>query len=134
MTTTNIPEMNGSLSILYVEDNQQNQKLVQSIIAERSQHQLHLADSGQSGLKAAASLQPDLILLDINLPDITGYDFIKKLKSNNLTQSIPVIAITANAGNAHITQIKEEDFFAYITKPFDINEFMDLINSSKTQT
>lgn len=128
--TTNIPEMNNSLSILYVEDNQQNQKLVQSIIAEKSQHQLQLADNGQSGLEAAASLQPDLILLDINLPDMTGYDFIRKLKSDNLTHSIPVIAITANASNAHISQIKQEDFFGYITKPFDINEFMDLVNST----
>lgn len=131
MTTMNIPKMNSTLSILYVEDNQQNQKLVQSIIAKRSQHQLHIANSGQNGLKVAASLQPDLILLDINLPDISGYDFIKTLKSNNLTQSIPVIAITANASSADIDQVKQDEFFGYLIKPFDINDFMDLVNSVK---
>lgn len=126
-------KMNSALSILYVEDNQQNQKLVQSIIAERSQYQLHLANSGQGGLKAAVTQHPDLILLDINLPDISGYEIIKKLKSNALTQSIPVIAITANASNAHIEQVKQEDFFGYITKPFDITLLMELINSALQQ-
>lgn len=122
--------MNSSLSILYVEDDLQNQKLVKSIIAERSRHQLQVVESGCDGLKIAVSLQPDLILLDINLPDISGYDFMKTIKNNDLTQSIPVIAITANASKAHMEQIEQEDFFAYIIKPFDINDFMDTVNST----
>ena len=128
--TRNIHEMNNSLSILYVEDDQQNQKLVQSIISERTGHKLDMVESGVDGLKIAAVNKPDLILLDINLPDISGYDFMKTLKSNNITESIPVIAITANADKANMSLIQEEDFFAHIIKPFDVNDFVDLVNST----
>lgn len=127
----NAIDTTNSLSILYIEDNHQNQRLVSSIMAKKTRHTLHLADTGQAGLDSTSSLNPDLILLDINLPDMSGYEVLKILKSNSATQHIPVIAITANATSTDYERAQKEDFFNYITKPFNIADLLDAINLVK---
>lgn len=127
----NAIDTTNSLSILYIEDNHQNQRLVSSIMAKKTRHTLHLADTGQAGLDSTSSLNPDLILLDINLPDMSGYEVLKTLKSNSVTQHIPVIAITANATNIDYERAQKEDFYNYITKPFNITDFLAAIKIDK---
>ena len=79
------------------------------------------------GIDIAQALKPDLILMDINLPDIDGIEALKRLKNFEETHDIPVIAMSANAMKRDIDRAMAEGFKAYITKPFDIGKFRKMI-------
>jgi len=115
-------------TLLYVEDNPANLKLVEQIIARHSDILLLTALNGNSGIDIARSDQPDVILMDINLPGISGFEAMKILRANRVTAHIPVIALSANAMPLDIERGLKEGFFAYLTKPIKVNEFMDALN------
>ena len=115
-------------TMLYVEDNPANLKLVEQIIARRPDLQLLTAVNGNSGLKSAIESQPDVILMDINLPDISGFEVLKNLRSNPVTTHIPVIALSANAMPRDIKEGLKAGFFCYITKPIKVNEFIEALD------
>ena len=115
-------------SLLYVEDNPANMKLVEQIIARQPDISLLTAVNGHSGIQIARDQQPDVILMDINLPDITGFDALKILRAEPATAHIPVIAVSANAMQLDIERGVKAGFFRYITKPIKVDEFMQALN------
>lgn len=118
--------------LLYIEDNPANLMLVEDIIARREDFELFTAQDGISGIELARSTQPNIILMDINLPGISGIDALKILQKDSLTSHIPVIALSANAILADIQKGLEAGFFRYLTKPIKINEFLATIDLAIT--
>jgi signal transduction histidine kinase/CheY-like chemotaxis protein len=125
-------------TLLYVEDNPANLKLVEQIIARHPDLRLLTAVNGSSGIELARGSQPDVILMDINLPDINGLEALRILHADPLTAHIPVVALSANAMPRDIEKGLQAGFFRYITKPIKINEFMNALGEtlefSKKQT
>ena len=117
-------------TLLYVEDNPANLKLVEQIIARRPDMHLLTAVNGNGGIEIARSSQPDVILMDINLPDINGVEALKILRSDAATAHIPVVTISANAMPRDIKKGLQAGFFRYITKPIKVNEFMDALDEA----
>jgi CheY-like chemotaxis protein len=115
-------------TLLYVEDNPANLKLVEQIIMRRPDICLLTAVTGTSGVELARYSQPDVILMDINLPDISGIEALKILRASPLTACIPVIALSANAMPRDIKNGLEAGFLRYITKPIKINDFMQALD------
>jgi len=117
-------------TLLYVEDNPANMTLVEQLIARRPDIQLLTAVTGILGIELAHAKQPDVILMDINLPGMSGIQALKILHDDPLTTHIPVIAISANAMRGDIKKGLEAGFLRYLTKPFKVNEFMDALDEA----
>jgi signal transduction histidine kinase/ActR/RegA family two-component response regulator len=115
-------------TLLYVEDNPANLELVERIIARHPDMTLLSAINGISSIEIARVSQPDVILMDINLPDITGFEALKFLRSDPATASIPVVAISANAMPRDIKKGLEAGFFRYITKPIRVHDFTEALD------
>ena len=116
--------------VLYVEDNPANLKLVEQLIARRSDLRLLSAMTGNLGIELARANQPEVILMDINLPDISGIEALRILREDPVTAHIPVIAISANAMPHDIKKGLQAGFFKYLTKPIKVNELMDSLNTA----
>jgi PAS domain S-box-containing protein len=117
-------------TLLYVEDNQANMQLVEQLIARRPDMRLLSAGDGTFGIELARTQQPDVILMDINLPGMSGIQALKILREDPLTAHIPVLAISANAMPHDIKRGLEAGFFRYLTKPINVNEFMNALNEA----
>jgi PAS domain S-box-containing protein len=117
-------------TLLYVEDNQANMKLVEQLIARRPDIRLLTAVNGTLGIEVARTTQPTVILMDINLPGISGVEALKVLRVNPATAHIPVVALSANAMPRDIATGLDAGFFRYLTKPIRIKEFMDTLNTA----
>jgi CheY-like chemotaxis protein len=115
-------------TLLYVEDNPANLILVEQLIARRADITLLSAIDGHSGIQMARAHRPDVILMDINLPGISGYGALKILHSDPATRHIPVMALSANAMPRDIDTGLQAGFFRYLTKPIDVFEFMDALD------
>ena len=115
-------------TILYVEDNPANLMLVEDLIARRPDLRLLSAKDGQGGIDIARATHPDVILMDINLPGISGVDALRILSADLLTRKIPVVAVSANAIPRDIERGLKAGFFRYLTKPIRVNEFMDTLD------
>jgi len=115
-------------TLLYVEDNPANLKLVEKLVARRSDLRLLSAIDGNRGVELARTCQPDVILMDINLPGISGIEALKILGEDKTTAHIPVIALSANAIPRDIEKGLEAGFFRYLTKPIKVGTFMDTLN------
>jgi PAS domain S-box-containing protein len=115
-------------TLLYVEDNQANMQLVEQIISRRPDMRLLSAGDAILGIALARTHLPEVILMDINLPGMSGIEALKILREAPATAHIPVLAISANAMPHDIKKGLEAGFFRYITKPIDVNEFMDALD------
>jgi CheY-like chemotaxis protein len=115
-------------TVLYVEDNPANLKLVEQLIARRPDMRLLSAVNGNLGIELARASQPDLILMDINLPGISGIEALKILRQDPATAHIPVIALTANAMERDIEKGLKAGFLLYLTKPIRVNAFMGALD------
>jgi PAS domain S-box-containing protein len=115
-------------TLLYVEDNPSNLKLVKQIIGRYPSMRLLTAVNGFDGIEIARLSQPDVILMDINMPGMNGFEALKILHSDPATAHIPVLALTANAMPRDIKNGMGAGFFRYITKPIKVNEFMEALN------
>jgi PAS domain S-box-containing protein len=111
-------------TLLYVEDNTANLNLVEQIIARRPDIRLLSALNGTLGIEIARSVLPDVILMDINLPGISGIQALRILRGDPVTAHIPVLAISANAMQGDIQKGLEAGFFRYLTKPINVKEFL----------
>ncbi len=119
----------GKWTVLYIEDNPANLKLVQSILSlHRPQIRLLTADLPAPGLALARHSRPDLILLDINLPEMDGYQVLARLRSEPMLRQVPVIAVTARAMPQDIERGREASFSAYLTKPLEISSFLQALD------
>jgi CheY-like chemotaxis protein len=117
-------------TLLYVEDNQANMKLVEQIIARRPDIRLLTAVNGQIGIEIARKAQPTVILMDINLPGISGVAAMEILREDPATAHIPIVALSANANPRDIEASLAKGFFRYLTKPIKIKEFTDTVNAA----
>ena len=114
-------------TLLCVEDNPANLKLVEQLIARCPDMRLLTAVNGTLGIELARASQPEMILMDLNLPDISGIEVLKILREDPVTAHIPVVALSANAIPGDIRKGLEAGFFRYLTKPIKVNEFMDTL-------
>jgi len=121
------------ITLLYVEDNPANLRLVQKILSEREDIHLLSAPEAQLGLDLARTHRPDLILMDINLPGMDGLTALKHLKTYDETEGIPVIAVSANAMESDIDRALKAGFDSYITKPIMVDKFHRTLNIFLTQ-
>jgi signal transduction histidine kinase/CheY-like chemotaxis protein len=115
-------------TMLYVEDNPANLALVEQLIARRSDLKLLTAVNGHLGIQLARAVKPDVILMDINLPGISGFGALEVLRKDPLTAHIPVMALSANAVPHDIEKGLDAGFFRYLTKPIKVIEFMDALD------
>ena len=127
---TNPPTRQGGplRTLLYVEDNPANMRLIEQLIARFPNLRLMTAGNGTHGIRLARASRPDVILMDINLPDFNGFEVLKRLRADLTTERIPVIAISANAMPRDIEKGLQAGFFRYLTKPIIVNELMDTLN------
>ncbi|GAA0413690.1 ATP-binding protein [Massilia aurea] len=116
--------------LLYVEDNPANLRLVEEIVAFRRDLRLLSAHDGHLGLQLARAHCPDIILMDLNLPGMSGFEVLRQLGADPETADIPVIALTANAMPRDIERGVAAGFHRYLTKPIDIEKFTEAINST----
>jgi PAS domain S-box-containing protein len=114
-------------TLLYVEDNPANLELVEQLIARRPDLRLLSAADGSLGIEFARAHLPDLILMDINLPGISGIEAMKVLRADPATARIPIIALSANALPRDIEKGLQAGFFRYLTKPIKVDQFMDAL-------
>lgn len=113
--------------VLYIEDNPANLKLVDKLLRQHGNIQVLSAHTPNLGLELARAYHPSLILLDINMPEMDGYEVLARLKQDPVTGDIPVVAVTANAMATDIRAGKRAGFDDYITKPIDISHFNDVV-------
>ena len=121
-------------TLLYVEDNPANLELVEQLVARYPRIRLLTAVDGYRGIETARAAQPDVILMDINLPGIDGFETLNILRSDPATAHIPVIALSANAMPRDIEKGRKAGFFNYITKPIKVKEFMEALNAALEDT
>ena len=119
--------------LLYVEDNPANLRLVEEIVAFRRDLRLISAPDGHLGLQLARAHRPEVILMDLNLPGMSGFEVLKQLRSDPETAAIPVVALTANAMPRDVERGLAAGFYRYLTKPIDIDKFTEAINSILAQ-
>jgi CheY-like chemotaxis protein len=115
-------------TVLYVEDNPANLMLVEDLIARRPDIRLLTARDGIRGVAIARESLPDVVLMDINLPGISGIEALRILADDPVTTHIPVVALSANAMPRDIEKGLEAGFFRYLTKPIKVNEFMNTLD------
>ncbi|MES3022094.1 MAG: PAS domain S-box protein [Pseudomonadota bacterium] len=122
------PVPSAHRTLLYVEDNPANLALVEQLIARRTDLKLLTAIDAHLGIALARAYQPDVILMDINLPGMSGFGALKVLQRDPLTAHIPVIALSANAIPRDIEKGITAGFFRYLTKPIQLAEFMQALD------
>jgi len=123
---------NMQRQILCIEDNISNLTLVEEILKDESGIVLHSTKNGQNGLDFAREFLPEVILLDLHLPDISGWDILSQLKSDGRTKDIPVIVVSADATARQIARSMAAGAHAYLTKPIDVAEFLVAIETALT--
>jgi PAS domain S-box-containing protein len=128
ISKTTVPNGAPQRTLLYVEDNPANLKLIEQLIARHPDIRLLSARDGNLGIQLARANQPDVILMDINLPGISGIEALKILRDDPATSHIPVVALSANAMPRDIEKGLQAGFFRYLTKPIKVDEFMDTLN------
>jgi PAS domain S-box-containing protein len=109
-------------TLLYVEDNPANLALIEQLVARRADLRMLSAADGNLGIEFAHAYQPDVILMDIHLPGISGLEAMKILRADPLTAHIPIIALSANALPRDIEMGLASGFFSYLTKPIKLDE------------
>jgi CheY-like chemotaxis protein len=117
-------------TVLCVEDNPDNLKLVELIFEQIKGISLLAADNAELGLLIAAERKPDLILMDINLPGMNGFQALERLKRDARTRAIPVVALSANATARDIEQGEQSGFFRYLTKPVDVGQLLRVVQKA----
>jgi len=115
-------------TVLYVEDNPANLKLVSMLIARRADLRLLTAENGNLGVELAQVHLPDVILMDINLPGISGLKVMSILSKDGVTAHIPIIALSANANPSDIERGLKAGFLKYLTKPIRVDELMETLD------
>jgi two-component system, cell cycle response regulator DivK len=109
--------------ILVVEDNEKNMKLVRDVLQAKGYRTLE-ATTGGRAVKLATEHEPDLVLMDVQLPDVDGLEALGRLRANERTASIPVLAVTAQAMQGDRERFLAAGFDGYVSKPLDIVELV----------
>ena len=117
-------------SVLYIEDNLSNLKLMQNLIALRPEVKLIPAMQGRLGLDLARQHRPNLIFLDVHLPDLPGIEVLRRLQAASETQNIPVVVISADATRSQVDRLLAAGARAYLTKPFDVKKLLAVLDET----
>jgi two-component system, cell cycle response regulator DivK len=115
--------------ILIVEDNEKNLKLVRDVLQVKGYATIE-AGTGEDGVRLALEHRPDLVLMDIQLPGISGIDALRALRADPATATIPVIAVTASVMQQDRSMITEAGFDGYIGKPLDLKPFLETVRAT----
>jgi two-component system, cell cycle response regulator DivK len=115
--------------ILIVEDNDKNLKLVRDVLQVKGYATIE-AGTGEDGVRLAIEHRPDLVLMDIQLPGISGIDALRALRADPATATIPVIAVTASVMQQDRSMITEAGFDGYIGKPLDLKPFLETVRAT----
>ena len=118
-----------SSTVLYIEDNIANLRLVEVALNSRTHIKLIAAMQGKMGVDLALKHKPRLIILDLNLPDIHGHEVLARLKSDPVTQNIPVVIISADASQGQLNRLLAAGALAYLTKPINIKELLHTVDT-----
>ncbi len=121
-------------TLLYVEDNPANLELVEQLVARRTDLRMMSATDGKQGIDIARSFLPEVILMDINLPGLSGIEAMRILRADPSTAHIPIIALSANAMPRDIEKGLEAGFFNYLTKPIKVDRFMSALDIALRST
>jgi len=113
----------------YVEDNETNIEVMRGVFVQRPQIKLETTSLGLDGLAAIRRTKPDLVLLDMQLPDISGLELLRHLKQDDLIASIPVVVVSADATASHVQQALTSGALQYVTKPLDVARFLQTVDS-----
>ena len=113
-------------TILYVEDNEMNRKIVRDLL-KRTKYNLVEAFDGEAGVAKALEIRPDLILMDIQLPKMSGLDATKRLRGEAATRATPIVTITSFALSGDDQKAKEAGATAYLAKPYSPFDLLNLI-------
>ena len=122
------PPLRGT--VLYIEDNAVNQLLMEGVLSHRPGLRLLIAGLPEVGLAMAAQARPDLVLLDIQLPGMDGFEVLRRLRQLPATREVPVIAVSANAMQADIDAALHAGFDSYVTKPLDMQRLLALVDET----
>lgn len=125
-----IPVLDGPRTVLYIEDQADNRQLMQRVIERLGGVSLLTAGSGEEGLGIAASTPLDLVLIDISLPGISGFDVLARLRADGARQTLPVIAVSARAMDDDVQRGLDAGFDAYLTKPLDLDRAARIIGGA----
>jgi len=123
-----LPDGTPLRTLLYVEDNPANLELVEQLVARRPDLRLLSAPDGELGVALARAYLPEVILMDINLPGMSGMQAMKLLRADSSTAHIPIIALSANAVPNDVEKGLQAGFFNYLTKPIRVERFMDALD------
>jgi len=116
--------------ILYIEDNPANQRFMETLLAQRDEFRLQLAEDAESGLRLVRDNAPDLVLMDISLPGMDGMAALSELKADPRTSQIPVIAVSANALPEDIRRAEQAGFIAYLVKPIAVDTLLETLHQA----
>jgi PAS domain S-box-containing protein len=122
------PEPEPAMTVLYIEDNLSNLQLVERVLNRRPGTRLISAMRPQLGLELAAEHDPDLILLDLHLPDMPGQEVLRRLQAEPRTAQVPVVVLSADARPTLIKELLGKGVRAFLTKPLDVKELLDLVD------
>jgi CheY-like chemotaxis protein len=117
----------GPCTILYIEDNLSNFQLVERVLAPQRAVRLIPAMQGGLGIELAERHRPDLILLDLHLPDIPGAAIFERLRSSPTTRDVPIVVISADATDRQVRRLLDAGADDYLTKPLDLRRFLELV-------
>ena len=125
---TSPPDQARGGTILYIEDNLSNVRLMRGLLRQRPAVELLHAPQGDVGIKLAAEKRPQLVLLDLHLPDMSGEEVLRQLFENPATRDMPVVVVTADATPGLTRRLQSAGATAFLTKPLDIQGVLDLID------
>ncbi|MAF50174.1 MAG: PAS domain S-box protein [Rhodospirillales bacterium] len=120
----------GNIIILYIEDDDSNMQLMKEVIGHLPDKKLVSAHSAEDGIEIARQTQPDVIVMDVNLPGMSGFDAVRLLREDRRTSAIPVIALSAAAMASDLKKGEQAGFFSYMTKPFIVDEIIATIDAA----
>jgi PAS domain S-box-containing protein len=130
LPTVQAERREGRIVVLYIEDNLSNLRLVERVLGRRPQTTLLSAMQGQLGLDLAREHRPDLILLDLHLPDIPGDEVLRRLLEEPRTRQIPVVILSADATPGQMERLLAAGVQAYLTKPLDVRQLLTLVDQA----
>jgi CheY-like chemotaxis protein len=117
------------LTVLYIEDNMSNLRLVERILGRRAGVRLISAMRPELGLELAAEHHPDLVLLDLHLPDMPGQEVLRRLQTSPRTAEIPVVILSADARPGLIQRLQEQGARTFLTKPLAVKELLEVLDA-----
>jgi CheY-like chemotaxis protein len=115
------------IKVTYIEDNLSNQRLVELALSRHGLAEVRLVSDGLDGLASIVADPPDLVLLDLHLPDIDGLEVLRRLRKDERTADLPVVVLSADATPARIKALRDEGAADYLTKPLELAHLRDLV-------